>query len=497
MAALIKKKIHVLASKKFDNFQLDLYSQFETDQGDEFIVADTFSDQNIKTDDPYEQFTVKFLLGNEKTKLIFSHNAFKTNNFYELNRLANGINKRSGDLSALAFQYKLDWQSLDSSFWLGYTQSNLSTRSQLTAKGQLFDISKPASNEALIADAKLNNNVQKRAQWHNNWQLSLEESLQFGIEARFINIPTAYAKNNFNLSELVNKNYPISYYGKSPEDTPVQLASDRDILGIYTQYQNKVFKDTQITLGVRYDDFSSIGSHVSPRVALVTQLNQFNSLKLLYGEAFRAPTENELNLVNNPVIRGNIALKPESVHSSEIIWLGQWHKTGVSIGYFESHFSDSILQKQTSSGLQYINTEQDDAKGLEFELSQEINKSVLIKATYTHLNKKYDFSSNEATNLSSIVVNYHKNKFNINVMAWYQGQRDMQVEMQEKANIKLDSYWLVSSKIKYKVLEKADIYLQAKNVFDKKYFTPFTNALSAHGVINRGREIIFGIMWQF
>lgn len=112
-----------------------------------------------------------------------------------------------------------------------------------------------------------------------------------------------------------------------------------------------MFKGTLLTLGARYDNFTDIGSQLSPRMGLVQQLNQQHSIKLLFGESFRAPSESELNLQNNPVLLGNPELEPESVKSWDLVWVAQWNESAISLGYFESHFTDSIIQTPTETGI--------------------------------------------------------------------------------------------------------------------------------------------------
>ncbi|SFC72961.1 TonB-dependent receptor plug domain-containing protein [Pseudoalteromonas denitrificans] len=492
-----RKKAYALITNTMGDVTLDLFSQISDDKGDDFFVKDTFSGNRIYTDDPRKQFDINFKVYSDKTRLSVSHNQFSSKNFYELDRISNGINYRKGQLSTISFKHAFNWLSVKSHFWSSFSKSNAEIASQLTAPGQLVDFSVPSTDDVFLIKAILNDYKQNKVQWHNDWAIKENANLKFGFEFRHIKAPEGYSLGNFNLEDLSNQKYPIPYFGELSHSVVVQLASKRDILGAYVQYQQSVFESSNLTLGARYDDFSHIGSQLSPRLSLVTQLNNNQSIKFLYGQAYRAPTENELNLVNNPVIEGNLNLRSETLSNSEIIWLGQWSKTGLSIGYFENHFKDSIIQNSTGNGLIYDNAEQEDAKGLEFELSHEVNENWLIKGTYSKFNSKQDLSFREATELASLMVNYQYHNLNVNFISWYQSSREMAVESSNKKRIKLDGYWLVSSKIQYKLTTHLDVYFQAKNIFNEAYFTPPANAVLEEGVANRGREITLGIKWSF
>ncbi len=125
---------------------------------------------------------------------------------------------------------------------------------QLTATGAHNAISSPASSEALFADVDADDNTETRRLWHNDWELTAHRD----VCSLALNI----VKSNFDLADVVNTNILFRYYGSTLGASVVQSASSRDIVGLYGQYQHQLFKDTQLTLGLRHDCFSSIGSNL-------------------------------------------------------------------------------------------------------------------------------------------------------------------------------------------------------------------------------------------
>src|SRR3990167_9206610 len=169
-------------------------------------------------------------------------------------------------------------------------------------------------------------------------------------------------------------------------------------------------------LGLRYDNYSKIGDHVSPRLGLLFHADDHNTLKLLSGEAFRAPQAGELYTTNNPVIRGNPDLKPETIVTSELIWLHQRERGQFSLTYFYNAFDQAIV-----NGLRvYTNSdEQDVSDGVEAELQAQIAPGFKLLATATWLLKTPDTFFREARDLYSLSALYDRDKFYGSISAYY------------------------------------------------------------------------------
>ena len=495
--SLNRRQAKINVSKDVGKATVDVFGFIDKDDGDDYHVLDTFGPDRISTDDPREQVNLNLKLRWENTRINIQHYQFKVDNYYEIGVLSDGYNQREGRLDSISITQNIAWQSVKSWFCIDYKHAKLDVSTQGAPAGALFAISNPPSADALLVRTDSDGYSEVRAQLHNDWSIDQDKNLQYGLELRQINSHETYTKSNFDLIELDNGIIPVTYYSDMSGYTPVQKASKRDIFGLYGQYQHHFNMRTQAYFGLRYDNFSGIGSQVSPRLGFVHQLNDQQSLKLLYGKAYRAPAENELNLLNNPAILGNSDLDPETVQSWDVIWMGQWNGTSISLGYFENHFEDSIVQADDGTGvLQFENIDQDPAKGVELEVSQEINKQWLVRASYTHLTEKPDLSFREADRLASFMVNYQRDRVNANLVATYSGERDMPTGSDINNRIILDDYWLLFGKFSYRVSSNWRAYLQVKNLLDEDYLTPAIATNLSEGVPNRGREILAGITWN-
>jgi len=489
------KQLYFLKTQQMGELSLDIFGHLEADDGDNYRLQDSFSSDLVNSDDPREFANVSIKAHWRDTNIIIQHYEFTSENYYILTRLvSNAINSTDAKLSSISLQQEFSWLAVKSYLWLSYNRAEIDFITQLTPAGAFAgsNISSPSSSApTYIRRPEFENSNEFQAQWHNNWQINKQNRLQFGIEARQISTPEMVTLSNFDIGAFVSENFPIRSSEKIDIPTVIQGKSNRDILGLYGQYQSQPRNTSYITMGLRYDNFSSIGSQLSPRLSLVQELNSQQNIKLLYGEAFRAPTETELHLQNNPEILGNQDLNPESVKTWELIWLGHWSHTGFSLGYFENHFDNAIIRALNAEGeYQYQNINQDPSKGFEFEISHQPSPRWLLRATYTHFSETPKITFFEADRFSSLMANYQLGRWNANLIASWFSERKSDPIGNLNNLTSVDEYFLLSGKLVYTISSDWRIYGQAKNLLDEDYLTP-------PAMPNRGREILAGFIWQF
>ncbi|MCW8876544.1 MAG: TonB-dependent receptor [Kangiellaceae bacterium] len=123
-----------------------------------------------------------------------------------------------------------------------------------------------------------------------NWQITNNQSLVLGYAYQdFDTIPkTADLLEPFDDSLSVEEQqlvYP--FVG----DLPVKIFNIKwQNKSIFAQHQAKLNEQYTTTLGVRYDNSSNYGSTINPRIGVVYSNHKDSIFKVLYGEAFIAPT---------------------------------------------------------------------------------------------------------------------------------------------------------------------------------------------------------------
>ena len=142
------------------------------------------------------------------------------------------------------------------------------------------------------------------------------------------------------------------------------------IWSFYFQDEFSILDDLLLNGGVRYDHFDSFGSTVNPRLALVYHLKR-TALKVLYGEAFRAPNVFEQFYTAIPNYKANPHLKPETIKTYELVIeraLGsRWRATAAGYYYKINDLINQMLDP-VDGLFAFKNAESVAAKGLELEL---------------------------------------------------------------------------------------------------------------------------------
>ena len=91
--------------------------------------------------------------------------------------------------------------------------------------------------------------------------------------------------------------------------------------GLYVQDQMRVSERLLLTLGLRADRADDFDAELSPRLTLVYRRSPDESLKLMFGNAYRSPNLDERFYADNEVSqRANPALQPERVSTVELAW---------------------------------------------------------------------------------------------------------------------------------------------------------------------------------
>ena len=173
-------------------------------------------------------------------------------------------------------------------------------------------------------------------------------------------------------------------------------AIHRTIKSLVAQDEWQIAEHLHFTAGVRYDYYSDFGGTTNPRLALVWDINEQLTSKLLYGKAFRAPNFAEQATQNNPVILGNRSLKPETINTYE--WALNYRptsalSTAVDVFYYQINDLISAVPDLNRSTSTYQNSGNQNGYGTEFEFNWQIAEQWRVRGNYA-----WQHSINEKTN---------------------------------------------------------------------------------------------------
>jgi len=155
--------------------------------------------------------------------------------------------------------------------------------------------------------------------------------------------------------------------------------------------QQAVYADDEVKLarwfivnsGLRFDRYENF-TNVTPRAGLIVTSSATQSFKYLYGRAFRAPNEYELNsFYFGDSVEG---LRPETIGTQELVWeryTDDWLRTSVSTyRYRADRLITLVPDASTFLGTTFINEGRVVAKGLEVEAQMRLARGIQSVASY-------------------------------------------------------------------------------------------------------------------
>jgi outer membrane receptor protein involved in Fe transport len=157
---------------------------------------------------------------------------------------------------------------------------------------------------------------------------------------------------------------------------------DRNGSGAYAQVDHLIVTGLKGVVGIQANRIGTLGN-VVPRGGLIWLPSANLTVKGLYGEAFRAPSINELTL-NHPQLSGTPDLRPEMVGTFDVEVAYQKDRVQGSVNFFRSRHTDSITVDTTPARWRYANLGTATFRGGEFEGKYYVTRSIMAIGSVFH-----------------------------------------------------------------------------------------------------------------
>lgn len=166
---------------------------------------------------------------------------------------------------------------------------------------------------------------------------------------------------------------------------------------LYVQDEWDITSWLRFTGGVRYDRYSTFGDHISPKAGFILGPTRSSTLKLLYGQAFRAPNVYEFfykTTTGTSLYRDSPDLRPETIETYELVLEQELTPAArFTAAAFHDEIKDLITQQVNSdTSLQFFNVSRVRSDGV--ELGLEINWPGFLKG---HIGYTYQDTRDGAT----------------------------------------------------------------------------------------------------
>ena len=291
-------------------------------------------------------------------------------------------------------------------------------------------------------------------------------------------------------------------------DTPYVFLNEdqRENNYVYVQDVWRFANDWELTAGLRYDDYSDFGSTTNPRLALVWSTSYQLTTKFLYGEAFRAPSFAQTRAINNPLILGNLDLKPEEIKSSELAFdYRPSYDITLNMNFFYYDWNDIIQFIPDSNGSTRTaqNAGEQHGKGLEFEARWSITDNFKLSGNFAWQDSYDELAGADAANSPEKQLYLRSDwqindQWRINMQAnWVMDRNRVIGDLRNPVK----DYLLVDMNIRNQLSEKIEIALIVNNLLDEDAFEPSPNAMPVPFIPNdlplAGRSFLGEIRYKF
>ena len=335
---------------------------------------------------------VKASLGNWHVRL---HN-------WRLNNGGNGpggaqVLDDSGSVEADYYQFDLGYKSIISDGWLldaraGYNQSQTDIDNVLFPEGTTIPIAADGNAGMGTDPIRAFDNGVIGNPSANAVIIDADIALTYDLMSNHVfRFATGYTHEDFDTSETKNFGPGVLDIAHNPSQTvPTNIVDvsntdfifiedvTREVYYFSLQDEWKLADDWELTAGVRYDEYSDVGSTVNPRLALVWAAEYNLTAKFLYGRAFRAPSFTELYSQNNPAQLGNPDLEPETIDTYEAALDYQINRDmNLLVNVFYYEINDLIdLVFDPTAGLRAQNAIDQKGQGLELSFTWHVSESI-------------------------------------------------------------------------------------------------------------------------
>jgi iron complex outermembrane receptor protein len=237
---------------------------------------------------------------------------------------------------------------------------------------------------------------------------------------------------------------------------------------------------------------------VTPRAAFIFMPSSTQSLKYLYGNAFRAPNAYERNVADfGPQVEN---LQPETISTNELVWeryINDRLRTAVSAYVYDANNLITLVPDASATlDITYVNVGEVRAKGLELETQMRLKGRADALVSYALQSAVDQATHDELVNSPRHMV---KGRISIpgptrlsfiSVEAQYLSRRET------LAGAKVSAAAPVNITLIQPFGRSWEISGGVQNLFNDQYADPVANSLAQDSVLQNGRTARIGLRWK-
>ena len=284
-------------------------------------------------------------------------------------------------------------------------------------------------------------------------------------------------QSDFSLFDIDTVTIGYEYEQREGENTSFDYATQKQEKqfdetfwnnAVFLQNQIKLFDSLNWTTGIRRDDFSTFGSHVTYKTTASYGIEKIDTrFHGSWGKGFRAPSLNELFYP----FYGNPNLNPEESKGWDFgVEKGFLKdKLTMDVTYFQNDFTNLITAAIQSDG-SYLaeNVARAESNGVETTLNYKPMKKLSFLGTYTYTEtldrETHQQLPRRPRNRTTLGIDTTPmEKLHVNVTGIMVRDRI------DSDGRNMDNYWTVNQVTRYDVTKLISAYIRFENLFDYHY----------------------------
>jgi outer membrane receptor for ferrienterochelin and colicins len=272
--------------------------------------------------------------------------------------------------------------------------------------------------------------------------------------------------------------------------------------GIYFQDEFAAFENLHLVGGIRYDWYDTVGGTTNPRLAVIYNLSKNTTLKLLYGEAFRAPNAYELYYQDGGLTqKASMNLKPETMKTYEVVLeqnINQQLRATIS-GF--SYVMKDVVGQYTDPGdglLVFKNINEVEARGMEVGVEGRWENDLRTRCSYSFVDTENKGQDGELVNSPrhlvrmNVIVPVVKDKIFAGLTAQYNSKA------RTLAGNYADDFVVANLTLTWRELIKGvEARIGVYNLFDEKYGYPAFGEHAQDIIYQDGRTFGGSLTYRF
>lgn len=314
--------------------------------------------------------------------------------------------------------------------------------------------------------------------------------LYSGLKTQSIRLGGGYKSDNlYFVEQFINKGTgpdgsPILTTDQMVDvsDSPYAFAPEknRQIRYLFLQDVWTISNNLELTAGARYDHYSDFGGALNPRLAMVWQSTDRLTTKLMYGEAFRAPSYLELYALT-AATTPNPDLVPEKSRTWDLSFSYAASKDltlGLDFYQFEQF---DLIATDPSKQYQYRNVGSNTTRGVEMGAQWQASKKLRLSGNLASRDETLLFNSVPKQSAYLRADWAFMPNWNFNLQANWVGKRKL---LPDDPHAPLDAYALVDTTLRYAHRKEWEFAASVRNLFDKdarEYSSRIVNNLPLPG----------------